>query len=75
MASSSREAGINRAATLGSVLPQRTFRVAMVLSPLRRAWEMHRGLGAEHPHACRLVFIWPATCGLALGTSHDIAVG
>ena len=28
MASSSREAGINRAAALGSVLPQRTFSLA-----------------------------------------------
>lgn len=40
MASSSREAGINKTAALGSVLPQRTFRVATVLSPLRGMWEM-----------------------------------
>lgn len=45
MASSFREAGINRAAALGSALPQRSFRVAMVLSPLRRAWGVHKRAG------------------------------
>lgn len=42
MASSSREAGVTRTAALGSVLPQRSFRVATVLSPLRGVWEMPR---------------------------------
>lgn len=72
MASSSREAGTNQADALGSALPQRTFKVAMVLCPLRGHGISPGGLGAEHPHAYRVVFMQTAPRGLALGMSRFI---
>lgn len=63
MASFPREAGMHHADAVGSVLPQSGHGPV----PPRRAWHTVRRAGADHPHACRLVFIGTAPRGLALG--------
>lgn len=64
MASSSREAGINQADAFGSALPQRTFKVVRVPYLLSGHGICPGGLGTENLHACRLVCIRTAPCGL-----------